>query len=90
MHKLADELGLKDEIPLYTFTRSWSNRTFGKLEPGSMRGSIFTMISTAVGAGCLALPLAFKYVGIILAPLFIFLGLIISYTGVVSISMAAE
>mmetsp|Transcript_6412 Transcript_6412/g.820 ORF Transcript_6412/g.820 Transcript_6412/m.820 type:complete len:94 (-) Transcript_6412:911-1192(-) len=55
-----------------------------------MRGSIFTMISTAIGAGCLALPLAFYYVGAILAPFFVLLGLAISYNGVISIAMAAD
>ena len=37
----------------------WS-RWFGALTPGSMRGSIFALMSTALGAGILSLPYVFK------------------------------
>lgn len=35
--------------------RSFIQRTFGKLEPGSLRLAILTLINTAVGAGMLSL-----------------------------------
>jgi hypothetical protein len=31
--------------------RSWMERTFGPLKPGSLRGSTFTIISCTIGAG---------------------------------------
>ena len=44
---------------------SWGARTFGKIGPGSMRGSIFTLAGTAIGAGALTLPLVLDYLGIV-------------------------
>jgi len=46
--------------------RSWTDRTFSKMEPGSVRGSIFTLASSAIGAGLLALPLVLHQSGLIL------------------------
>jgi len=40
--------------------RGLCSRWFGKLTPGSMRGSIFALMSTALGAGILSLPYTFK------------------------------
>jgi hypothetical protein len=36
--------------------RSFIQRIFGKIEPGSIRGSIFSMIILTLGPGCLAIP----------------------------------
>ena len=36
--------------------RSLKDRIFGKIEPGSIRGGIFSLSSTAIGAGALSLP----------------------------------
>jgi amino acid permease len=41
-------------------------RTFSSLEPGSVRGSVFTLASTAIGAGVLSLPLVLKNCGLVL------------------------
>lgn len=73
-----------------SFRKSWSQRTFGKMLPGSLRGSIFTMVSTAIGAGCLSLPLVFSYLGIIIGPFFLLLGMSVSYLGIYNIAIAAE
>ena len=43
--------------------RTFFNRTFGKLEKGSVRGSIFNMISAAMGGGVLSLPFVFVLSG---------------------------
>lgn len=37
--------------------RSWTARTFGKMEEGSIRGGIFALSSLALGTGCLCLPI---------------------------------
>lgn len=73
-----------------SFRKSWTQRTFGKMLPGSLRGSIFTMVSTAIGAGCLSLPLVFNYLGIIIGPFFLILGMTASYLGIYNIAIAAE
>jgi amino acid permease len=44
---------------------SWKDRTFSEIRPGSVRGSIFTLTSTAIGAGALAMPLAVSLVGVV-------------------------
>ena len=40
--------------------RKCFSRWFGTLTPGSMRGSIFALMSTAIGSGVLALPFSIK------------------------------
>eukprot|EP01017_Pseudomicrothorax_dubius_P035975 TRINITY_DN510_c0_g1_i1.p1 TRINITY_DN510_c0_g1~~TRINITY_DN510_c0_g1_i1.p1 ORF type:complete len:227 (-),score=54.01 TRINITY_DN510_c0_g1_i1:849-1529(-) len=54
--------------------KSWMQRTFGPLEPGSVRGSIFTLLSTALGVGILTLPHVLLQNGMILGGLMIMLG----------------
>ncbi len=56
--------------------------TFGKVHPGSLRGSIFTLAGTAIGAGCLATPKVLQYLGVILG-----MGLIFGCAIVTRISM---
>lgn len=36
--------------------RPFFNRAFGKLEKGSLRGSIFSLCASAIGSGVLSLP----------------------------------
>lgn len=47
-------------------TKSWKERTFSKMNAGSIRGSIFTLASTAMGAGYLATPNILLDAGVIL------------------------
>lgn len=54
--------------------RSFMARTFSHMEAGSLRGSIFTLASTAIGAGMLALPLVLKNCGIILGMVLVLFG----------------
>jgi hypothetical protein len=51
----------KDQI-----NRTIFQRTFGAMDAGSVRGSIFTLCSVTVGTGVLALPFVFKSVGFML------------------------
>lgn len=44
--------------------RSWTVRTLGPMKRGSLRGSIFTLMSAAIGSGVLLLPYAFSLVGV--------------------------
>jgi amino acid permease len=48
---------------------------------GSLRGSIFVLMSVAMGAGMLALPSLFRDSGVIAAIFFIFFGGYLSYQG---------
>jgi hypothetical protein len=41
-------------------------RAFSPMQPGSQRGSMFTLAGTAIGAGCLALPKVLEFSGITL------------------------
>ena len=43
--------------------RTFFDRTFGKLEKGSLRGSIFSLCSAAIGGGVLSLPYMFALSG---------------------------
>ena len=53
--------------------RSFFTRSFGPMAPGSIRGSIFTMLSVAIGAGLLSLPYTFAENGFALMTLFMVL-----------------
>lgn len=44
--------------------RSWVKRTLGPMAKGSLRSSIFTLMSAAIGSGVLLLPYAFRLVGV--------------------------
>lgn len=54
------------------------------MAPGSLRGSIFALMATALGAGILALPKMSMTIGLIPAVVFIFGGAI---TAVITMSM---
>jgi amino acid permease len=43
--------------------RTFFDRTFSKLEKGSLRGSIFSLCSAAIGGGVLSLPYAMVLIG---------------------------
>ena len=44
----------ENEIKLEKIERTWCQRTFGKMAPGSLRGSIFNMCILSLGTGLLA------------------------------------
>jgi amino acid permease len=71
-------------------SRSIYMRAFGRIEPGALRGAIFNLISSAVGAGCLALPLIFYRQGIIGTIFLLCLSFAISYVGVINIAKASD
>jgi len=56
--------------------RNFWNRTFSKLDKGSLRGSIFALCASAIGSGVLSLPFVLKLCGMGLGILFICIGAI--------------
>ena len=58
--------------------RTFFDRTFGKLEKGSVRGSIFNLCSAALGGGVLSLPYVFVLSGWGTAFILLFIGSIAS------------
>jgi len=78
-----------------TRDRSWFERTFGPMKAGALRGSIFTIISSSIGAGnintgFMTLPVAFMHTGIILGPIILVTEAVIAYLGVIYMTKAAE
>lgn len=55
-----------------------ATRVFSRVEPGSLRGSIFTLSSSAIGAGLLSLPLVLKQTGLVLGALLCLIGACLS------------
>ena len=49
--------------------RSLCSRMFGKITPGSVRGSIFNLSILSIGIGCLALPQRVGQISLILSPI---------------------
>lgn len=56
--------------------QSFAKDTF---EPGGVNGSIFSLISTIMGAGTLTMPYIFSLLGIGLGTLLVIIGAAISY-----------
>ena len=69
--------------------RSCFSRWFGALTPGSMRGSIFALMQTALGAGILSLPYTFSKAGIIAGTFFLLLGAYVAYHTMVWLMQAS-
>lgn len=70
--------------------RSWFFRTFGQLKKGALRGAIFSLVASAIGAGCLTLPLVFESQGIILAVFLLAFSIFLSYYSLISIASAED
>lgn len=87
---LGEDPQFKEFEQMSPQSRSYFLRTFGKIGPGALRGAILTLMSSAIGAGCLTLPLVFYRQGIILGFITLVLAGLCSYKGVVNISKAAE
>ena len=67
---------LSDEI---IEERTCIKRTFGKMNPGSLRGSIFNLCILSLGTGLLAIPQKIGYMSVILSPFIIILSGIANY-----------
>ena len=83
---------LNPDSPIMSPKRSssWAKRTFSKIKPGSVRGSIFTLISTSMGAACLSLPSRMSNSGLVLHLLIMFLIASVAYLSAVTIARASE
>jgi hypothetical protein len=66
--------------------KAWGDRTFGKMSKGSVRGSIMSLVSAAVGGGVLSLPYVFALSGWVLGILMLLLG---AFAGIWSMRMIA-
>ena len=67
------------EALLSTRSRSWWDRSFSTMKPGSLRGSIFTLIASCIGVGILTLPYICKMVGLIIGILLTTFGMLIAF-----------
>ena len=56
--------------------RNFYSRAFGKLDKGSLRGSIFALCASAIGSGVLSLPYVLRLNGFVLGYIFIIVGAI--------------
>jgi amino acid permease len=63
------------------------DRTFGKMNKGSVRGSIMSLVSAAVGGGVLSLPFVFALSGWCIG---IFLLLLGAFAGIWSMQLIAK
>lgn len=78
------------EFEIEPLDRSFIQRTFGKMNPGSLRGAIFTLFSTACGVGSLSIPFILKSQGFILGFCVLFFCCFICYLGMINLVLAAE
>ena len=62
-----------EDIPKNNKDRPLYHRMFGKMDPGSLRGSIFNLCILSLGTGLLAIPQKFGYMGLLLSPIIIIL-----------------
>ena len=59
--------------------KNWAGRVFRNVGAGSMRGSVFTLFSGAVGAGVLSLPKVVSYYGLGLGLVIIIFNAFLAY-----------
>ena len=69
---------------------SWSQRTFGPMKAGSIRGSIFTLASTAMGAGYLATPNILLNTGVFLGLIIVIGCALLIYFSLITVAKCAE
>lgn len=55
-------------------------RNFSELSKGGIRSSVFTLFSSAVGAGILSLPHVVSYYGVVLGGALMFVFALVTYT----------
>jgi hypothetical protein len=70
--------------------RSFTNRLFGKIGPGSIRGSIFNLTILSLGSGCLSLPKAMSEMSLILGIISILLTAMATYWTLNLLSLVSE
>lgn len=63
-----------DMSPMSLHRRTFRDRTFSKMAPGSLRGSIFALCVSAIGAGVLSLPYVLALCGWAVGIFLIFVG----------------
>ena len=71
-------------------SKSWRERTFSKMGAGSVRGSIFTLASTAMGAGYLATPTILLNAGVLLGLAIIVLCGLLVYMSLIVVAKCAD
>ena len=59
--------------------KPWGKRVFRGVPSGSIRGSVFTLFSGAVGAGVLSLPKVISYYGVALGAVMIVFNAFLAY-----------
>jgi hypothetical protein len=70
--------------------RKLVNRLFGKIEAGSIRGSIFNMVILSIGSGCLAIPKAMSQMSLLMGIIDIFLMAACTYWTLNMLTIASE
>jgi len=81
---------IREALAIDKIRRSWWDRTFSKMEAGSMRGSILTLIATSIGAGVLTLPYLCKMSGFFSGLLMITTGMLASLWSLYLLIASAE
>lgn len=66
---------------MYPAPKSFMERYFGPMKEGSLRGSIFTLLASAMGTGVFNLPSRAENLGVIAFITFVFLGGLFSMIG---------
>ncbi len=77
-HKLANaDINVREGKHIFSPNnqrKTFFNRAFGKLEKGSLRGSIFALCASAIGSGVLSLPFVLALNGWALGFMLILIG----------------
>ena len=70
--------------------QTWFQRTFSRIQQGSLRGSIFTLTNTALGVSVFLLPYMLREAGLILGLAIVALSAFVTHLTVVIIAEAAD
>lgn len=78
----TDEEDFRNEIEIIddqNNKRTMCGKYFSKIEPGSLRASVFSLSILSIGIGCLALPKVFGQVSIMMCSILVILSAIATY-----------
>lgn len=68
-----DDIEGSETVEKYNANRKWYQNVFSKVQPGSIRASIFSLSILSIGTGCLSLPQRFGQLSVLLCSILVVL-----------------
>jgi len=87
---LESDDGWYTELIINRRRRSWWDRSFSRMDSGSLRGSIFTILAASIGVGVLTLPYICRMTGLLISFILTTFGMIVAFWGFHALIFSSE